>query len=114
MPCSLSVPLQDLEQDIRFYFSLCTQESELYMLNMRERTGVLFKRFSTLSLLRLVRKAILGLLTLQGLTAAVLLVISASGKRRKHEVSIPHDRFEDVTVGANVLRLYPYGRDMKH
>src|SRR5256885_15253768 len=106
MPCSLSVPLQDLEQDIRFYFSLCTQESELYMLNIRERTGVLFKRFSTLSLLRLVRKAILGLLTLQALTAAVLLVIAALGKRRKHEVSFPHDPFEEVQVGENVLRLY--------
>src|SRR6266699_5803880 len=112
MPCSLSVPLQDLEQDIRFYFSLCTQESELYMLNIRERTGVLFKRFSTLSLLRLVRKAILGLLTLQALTAAVLLVIAALGKRRKHEVSFPHDPFEEVQVGENVLRLYAYGRDL--
>src|SRR2546422_306805 len=112
MPCSLSVPLQDLEQDIRFYFSLCTQESELYMLNIRERTGILFKRFSTLSLLRLVRKAILGLLTLQALTAAVLLVIAALGKRRKHEVSFPHDPFEEVQVGENVLRLYAYGRDL--
>src|SRR5256885_14187918 len=112
MPCSLSVPLQDLEQDIRFYFSLCTQESELYMLNIRERTGVLFKRFSTLSLLRLVRKVILDSLTLQILTAAVLLVIAALGKRRKHEVSFPHDPFEEVQVGENVLRLYAYGRDL--
>src|SRR5437870_12561745 len=96
MPCSLSVPLQDLEQDIRLYFSLCTQDSELYMLNIRERTGVLFKRPSTLSLLRLGRKAIRGLLTLQALTAAVLLVIAALGKRRKHEVSFPHDPFEEV------------------
>src|SRR2546427_3014112 len=112
MPCSLSVPLQDLEQDIRFYFSLCTQESELYMLNIRERTGVLFKRFSTLSLLRLMRKAILGLLTLQALTAAVLLVIAALGKRRKHEVNFPHEPFEEVQVGENVLKLYAYGRDL--
>src|SRR5712691_6154125 len=112
MPCSLSVPLQDLEQDIRFYFSLCTQESELYMLNIRERTGVLFKRFSTLSLLRLVRKAILSLLTLRALIAAVLIVIAALGKRRKHEVSFPHDPFEEVQVGENVLRLYAYGRDL--
>src|SRR2546430_17221288 len=112
MPCSLSVPLQDLEQDIRFYFSLCTQESELYMLNIRERTGVLFKRFSTLSLLRLVRKAILGLLTLQALTAVVLLAIAALGKRRKHEISFPHDPFEEVQVGENFLRLYAYGREL--
>src|SRR5438045_4731256 len=80
-------PLGDLEQYATFCFYLCTQESELYMLNMRERTDVLFKRFSRLSLLRLVGKAILGLLTLQVLTAAVLLVIAMLGKRRIHEVS---------------------------
>jgi len=86
-------PLGDLEQYATFCFYLCTQESELYMLNMRERTDVLFKRFSRLSLLRLVGKAILGLLTLQVLTAAVLLVIAALGKRRKLEVSFPHQPF---------------------
>ncbi len=68
------------------------------MLNMRERTDVLFKRFSRVSLLRLVGKVILGLLTLQILTVAVLLVIAALGKRRKHEVSFPHDPFEEDTA----------------
>ena len=75
------------------------------MLNMRERTNVLFKRFSRLSLLRLVWKAILGLLTLQILTAAVLLVIAALGKRRKNEMSFPHQPFEEVQVGENFLQL---------
>ncbi len=82
------------------------------MLNMRERTNVLFKRFSRLTLLRLVGKVILGLLTLQVLTAAVLLVIAALGKRRKHEVSFPHQPFEEVQVGENSLKLYAYGRDL--
>ncbi len=82
------------------------------MLNMRERTDVLFKRLSGLSLLRLVREVILGVLILQVLTAAVLLVIAALGKRRKHEVSFPHDPFEEVQVGENVLRLYAYGREL--
>jgi cardiolipin synthase len=82
------------------------------MLNTRERTDVLFKRFSRLFLLRLVGKVILGLLIVQVLTAAVLLVIAALGKRRKHEVSFPHDPFEEVQVGENVLRLYAYGRDL--
>jgi cardiolipin synthase len=82
------------------------------MLNMRERTDVQFKRFSMVSLLGLVGKVILGLLTLQVLTAAVLLVIAALGKRRKHEVSFPHQPFEEVQVGENSLKLYAYGRDL--
>ncbi len=82
------------------------------MLNMRERTDVLFKRFSRVSLLRLIGKVILGLLTLQVLTVAVLLVIAALGKRRKHEVSFPHDPFEEMQVGENFLHLYAYGRDL--
>src|SRR5947199_4490498 len=112
MPCSFSVPLQELEHHTTFCFYLCTQESELYMLNMRKRRNVLFKRLSGLSLLRLAWKAILGLLTLQILTAAVLLIIAALGKRRKHEVSFPHDPFEEVQVGENFLQLYAYGRDL--
>ncbi len=79
---------------------------------MRERTDVLFKRYSRVSLLRLVGKVILGLLTLQVLTAAVLLVIAALGKRRKHEVSFPHQPIEEVQVGENSLKLYAYGRDL--
>ena len=86
-------PLGDLEQYATFCFYLCKQESDLYMLNMREQTHVLFKRLSWLSLLRLVWKAILGLLTLQILTATVLLIIAALGKRRKNEMSFPHQPF---------------------
>ena len=82
------------------------------MLNMRERTDVRSKRFSRVSLLRLVGKVILGVVTLQVLTAAVLLVIAALGKRRKHEVSFPHQPFEEVQVGENSLQLYAYGRDL--
>jgi len=82
------------------------------MLNTQERTDALFKSLSRLSRLHLVRKVILGVLTVQVLTAAVLLVIAALGKRRKHEVSFPHDPFEEVHVGENFLRLYAYGRDL--
>ncbi len=82
------------------------------MLNTRERTDVLFKRLSRLSPLRLVRNVILGLLTLQVLTAIVLLVIAALGKRRKHEISFPHEPFKEVQVGENFLHLYAYGRDL--
>ena len=79
---------------------------------MRERTDVPFKRFSGVSLLRLVGKIILGVLTLQILTAATLIVIAALGKRRKHEVSFPHQPFEEVQVGENSLKLYAYGREL--
>ena len=82
------------------------------MLNTRERTDVLFKRPSGLSLLLLVGKVILGVLTVQVLTAGVLLVIAALGKRRKHEVSFPHEPFKEVQVGENFLKLYAYGREL--
>jgi cardiolipin synthase A/B len=82
------------------------------MLNIQERTDILFKRLSGLSRLHLVRKVILGVLTVQVLTAVVLLVIAALGKRRKHEIRFPHDPFEEVHVGENFLRLYAYGRDL--
>ncbi len=79
---------------------------------MRERIDVPFKRFSGVSLLRLVGKVILGVLTLQVLTAATLIVIAALGKRRKYEVSFPHQPFEEVQVGENSLKLYAYGREL--
>ncbi len=93
-----------------FYFR--KRESELFMLNTRERTNVQFKRLSGLSLLRLVGKVLLGVLTLQVLTAGVLLVIAELGKRRKHEVSFPHEPFKEVQVGENILKLYSYGREL--
>jgi cardiolipin synthase len=104
--------LGGFEQYTTFYFYLCKQESELSMLNTRERTEVLSKRLSGLSLLRLVRKVILGVLIVQVLTAVVLLVIAALGKRRKHEIRFPHAPFEEVHVGENFLQLYTYGRDL--
>jgi cardiolipin synthase A/B len=104
--------LRDLEQYTTFFFYLCKQESELFMLNMREPTDALFKRFSGASLLRLVGKVTLGVLTLQVLTAATLIVIAALGKRRKHEVSFPHQPFEEVKVGENTHRLFAYGREL--
>ena len=82
------------------------------MLNIWQRTGILFKRFSELSPLRLVRSVILGVLAVQVLTAAVLLGIAALGRRRKHDTSFPHERFGEVRVGENFLHLYSYGRDL--
>src|SRR6266516_7959766 len=81
-------------------------------LNKRGRPAIQFKRFSAVSLLRLGGILILGVLTLQVLTAAVLLVIAALGKRRQHEVSFPHEPFKEVQVGENILKLYAYGREL--
>ena len=92
------------------------QESELYMLNRSQRTGPLFKslsrRLNRLSLWRLARRITLGIVTAQVLTVAVLLGIAALGRRRKHDTSFPHERFEKVQVGENFLQLYSYGRDL--
>jgi cardiolipin synthase len=55
---------------------------------------------------------LLGVVSLQVLTAAALLVIAALGKRRKHEVSFPHEPFDEVQVGENTLTLYSYGREL--
>src|SRR5216683_2627652 len=82
------------------------------MLNIWQRTGILFKKFSRLSPVRLVRRVILGLITAQALTAAILLGIAALGRRRKHDTSFPHERFGEVQVGENFLQLYSYGRDL--
>jgi cardiolipin synthase A/B len=82
------------------------------MLNTQKQTDVLFTRHSWLSFLRLVGKALLGIVTLQIMTATILLAIAALGKRRKHEVSFPHEPFEEVQVGENSLKLYAYGREL--
>lgn len=86
------------------------------MLNKREQIDAvlkrLYRRLDGLSLKGLVRKVILGALVMQVLTAAVLLVIAALGKRRKHEIRFPHAAFEEVQVGKNSLQLYTYGRDL--
>jgi cardiolipin synthase len=87
------------------------------MLNIRERTGVLFKRFSTLSLLRLVRKAILGLLTLQVLTAAVRRGVDVRVLlpwNSNHVVAnwITHSYFTDCLQSG--IRIFGYTYTMLH
>src|SRR5260370_36996307 len=84
----------------------------MYMLNTWQRTGILFKNLSGLSLLRLVRRVSLGIVTRQILTAAIVVGVAALGRRRKHDASFPHERFEEVRVGENLLQLYSYGRDL--
>src|SRR5260370_27395230 len=84
----------------------------MYMLNTWQRTGIVFKNLSGLFLLGVVGRVILGIVTIQILTAAILLGVAALGRRRKHDASFPHERFEEVRVGENLLQLYSYGRDL--
>ena len=86
------------------------------MLKRSQRTASLFRRLSSridrLTFLHLVRRVILSALTVQVLTAAVLLGIAAFGRRRKHDASFPHRHYEEVWVGENSLQLYSYGHDL--
>jgi cardiolipin synthase len=104
--------MEHFEHYTTFCFSFRTRESEVFMPNTREQTDVSFKWPSGVSLLRLAGRVLLGVLIVQVLTAAVLIVIAALGKRRKHEVSFPHEPFKEVQVGENALKLYSYGREL--
>ncbi|GAC1642992.1 MAG: phospholipase D-like domain-containing protein [Ktedonobacteraceae bacterium] len=65
--------------------------------------------FSFLSTARLIFGAIVSL---QALTATILLLIAALRNRHKHEQSFPHMVLDEVEVGKNHLQLYTYGRDL--
>lgn len=62
-----------------------------------------------LSPMRWVQRILIGILTLQIFTALLLLIITAFGRRRKHDKSFPHLELEEVQVGENKLLLYSYG-----
>src|ERR1700738_5354007 len=66
-------------------------------------------RFSFLSTARLLFSAIISL---QALTAAILLLIAALRNRHKHEQSFPHMELNEIEVGKNRLQLYTYGEDL--
>lgn len=59
-----------------------------------------------------VRRCLLTLLGLQVLTASVLFLVAALGRRRKHDSSFPHVHEDEVLVGKNRLQLYNYGNDL--
>ncbi|HEY6410911.1 MAG TPA: phosphatidylserine/phosphatidylglycerophosphate/cardiolipin synthase family protein [Ktedonobacteraceae bacterium] len=61
---------------------------------------------------RLAQDAIIAAVTLQVITVIVLWVVATLLRRRKHEVSFPHLRQDEVQVGDNYLQLYAYGRDL--
>lgn len=65
-----------------------------------------------ISLVRLAQNAFVAVVTLQVITVVVLRVAAALRKRRKHEVSFPHLRLDEVQVDKNCLQLYGYGRDL--
>ena len=63
-----------------------------------------------ISLVRLAQNALVAVVTLQIITVVVLGIASALRKRRKHEVSFPHLRLDEVQIDKNclqLLRLWP-------
>ena len=70
------------------------------------------KRKSRFSLVRTARLIFGGILSLQFLTAAILLLIASLRNRHKHEASFPRMDLDEIEVGANRLQLYSYGKDL--
>jgi len=52
------------------------------------------------------------LVALQAIIVVVLQIVSAQRKRHRQEGSFPHPQIGEVRVGANLLQLYTYGRDL--
>ena len=58
------------------------------------------------------RRVLIVVVSLQMLTATVLLLIAALRRRHGDKAQFPRRRFDDVQVGENSLRLYCYGREL--
>lgn len=67
------------------------------------------QRFSIMRALRLLFGA---MFITQGITVAVLLVVSALRRRHIYKPGFPHPCFTEVQVGENTLQLFDYGRDL--
>jgi cardiolipin synthase A/B len=52
------------------------------------------------------------LMALQAMIVIVLQVVSAQRKRQRPEGSFSHPHLDEVSVGANCLQIYDYGRDL--
>jgi cardiolipin synthase len=65
-----------------------------------------------LSILKLVRTALISLAITQAVTAFVLLLVSSLRNRHKYQYSFPHVESAEVEVGQNKLQLYCYGREL--
>ena len=62
------------------------------------------------SLMRTVLRMTGMLVALQAMIVIVLQVVSA--QRQRPERSFPHPHLDEVSVGANCLQIYDYGRDL--
>ena len=64
------------------------------------------------SLIRIARRVVVTVLTLQVFTAIVLLLVAALRRRHGDKANFPRRPFDDVQVGQNSLKLYCYGREL--
>ncbi len=64
------------------------------------------------SLMRTVLRMTGMLVALQAMIVIVLQVVSAQRQRQRPEGSFPHPHLDEVSVGANCLQIYDYGRDL--
>jgi cardiolipin synthase len=71
----------------------------------------LWRRLGT-SCIALVQKIVLTVFLMQLVTATLLLIFAALRRRHNEVVQFPRRSFEDVSVGANRLRLYCYGCEL--
>jgi cardiolipin synthase len=62
------------------------------------------------SLMRTMLRMTGMLVALQAMIVIVLQVVSA--QRQRPEGSFPHPHLDEVSVGANCLQIYDYGRDL--
>ncbi|GHO46476.1 phospholipase D-like domain-containing protein [Ktedonospora formicarum] len=64
------------------------------------------------SLFKLGKRAGIGLLLLQFVTALLLLIASSWRNRRQHVKAFPHFQVGEVRLGDNGLQLYSFGREL--
>ena len=62
--------------------------------------------------IRITRRVLIAVVSLQVLTATILLLVAALRRYHRDKTDFPRRRFNDVQVEENSLRLYCYGREL--
>lgn len=62
--------------------------------------------------IRIIRRVLITVVSLQVLTATILLLVAALRRRHGERTNFPRLSCDDVQVGENYLRLYCYGREL--
>ncbi|HLZ81042.1 MAG TPA: phospholipase D-like domain-containing protein [Ktedonobacteraceae bacterium] len=62
--------------------------------------------------MRITRRVLVTVVSLQVLTATILLLVAALRRYHRDKTDFPRRLFDDVQMGENSLRLYCYGREL--